>query len=118
MKESDPMAAKGYRLEVLARLIDTLEARRHASPKESYTAKLLSQGRHKCAKKLGEEAVELALALVDGKKKHVRAEAADVLYHFLVALMARGVPVSDVMDELESRFGLSGLAEKAARAED
>jgi len=55
---------------------------------------------------------------VDGKKKHVRSEAADVLYHFLVALMARGVPLAAVMEELQSRFGLSGLEEKARRKED
>ncbi|WP_038035222.1 phosphoribosyl-ATP diphosphatase [Thermopetrobacter sp. TC1] len=111
-------SVKDHRLDILAQLIDILALRKHASPKESYTAKLLSQGVHKCAKKLGEESVELALALVDGKKKHVRSEAADVLYHFLVALMARGVPLSDVMEELQSRFGLSGLEEKARRKED
>ncbi len=103
------------RLDVLDALIEELEARKGASPKKSYTAKLLAAGRHKCAKKLGEEGVELALAIVDGKKRDVRAEAADVLYHFLVCLMARGVPVSDVMEELEGRFGLSGLEEKARR---
>jgi len=107
-----------YRLDVLERLITELERRRKASPKESYTAKLLSQGAHKCAKKLGEEGVELALAVVDGKRKDVRAEAADVLYHFLVALMARNVPFADVMEELEGRFGLSGLEEKARRKAD
>ncbi len=106
------------RLDVLDALIAELEARRSASPKKSYTARLLSQGLHKCAKKLGEEGVELSLALVDGKKKDVRAEAADLLYHFLVALMARNVPVSAVMAELEKRFGLSGLEEKAARRAD
>ncbi len=107
-----------HRLEVLAELIDRLQERALASPKESYTAKLLSQGRHKCAKKLGEEGVELALAVVDGKKKDVRAEAADVLYHFLVCLMARKVPVGDVMTELEKRFTLTGLQEKAQRPGD
>ncbi len=106
------------RLDVLERLIAELERRRTASPKESYTAKLLSQGPHKCAKKLGEEGVELALAVVDGKRKDVRAEAADMLYHFLVALMARDVPLADVMEELERRFGLSGLEEKARRKGD
>ena len=107
-----------HRLEVLAALIDTLAERAKASPKESYTAKLLKQGKHKCAKKLGEEGVELALAIVDGKKKEVRAEAADVLYHFLVALMARKIPFADIMTELEGRFGLSGLEEKARRREE
>ena len=107
-----------HRLEVLAALIERLAERAEASPRESYTAKLLAQGQHKCAKKLGEEGVELALAIVDGKKKDVRAEAADVLYHFLVALMARGIPFADVMKELEKRFGLSGLEEKARRKGD
>ena len=107
-----------HRLDVLARLIDRLEERAQESPKDSYTAKLLSQGRHKCAKKLGEEGVELALAVVDGKKRDVRAEAADVLYHFLVSLMARKVALAEVMEELEGRFALSGLEEKARRAAD
>ena len=107
-----------HRLEVLAELIDRLEERARVSPKESYTAKLLHQGRHKCAKKLGEEGVELALAIVDGKKKDVRAEAADVLYHFLVGLMARKVPLAEVMEELHKRFALTGLEEKAQRPED
>ena len=115
-KERDIIAQQ--RLDVLAALIEKLERRAKASPKESYTAKLLNQGRHKCAKKLGEEGVELALAIVDGKKKDVRAEAADVLYHFLVALMARKVPFSDIMEELEKRFALSGLDEKARRKVD
>ncbi len=107
-----------HRLDVLERLIDTLAERAKASPKESYTAKLLDQGKHKIAKKLGEEGVEMALAVVDGKKKDVRAEAADVMYHFLVALMARKIPFSDIMEELEKRFGLSGLEEKARRKKD
>lgn len=106
------------RLEVLDALISELNRRRKASPKESYTAKLLDQGRHKVAKKLGEEGVELALAIVDSGKKHVTEEAADVLYHFLVALMARKVPFSAVMDELEKRFAMSGLEEKASRKDD
>ena len=107
--------ANDNRLEVLDALIAILQARRDASPEKSYTARLLADGRHKVAKKLGEEGVELALAIVDGKKREVRAEAADVLYHFLVGLMARDIPFAEVMEELEGRFGLSGLEEKAAR---
>ena len=117
MADDRKRADMPHRLDVLAALIDRLAERAKASPKESYTAKLLKQGKHKCAKKLGEEGVELALAIVDGKKKDVRAEAADVLYHFLVALMARKIPFADVMAELEGRFDLSGLEEKARRRE-
>jgi len=106
---------KTHRLDVLAALVERLKQRAGQSPDESYTARLLSEGRHKCAKKLGEEGVELALAVVDGSKQEVRAEAADVIYHLLVALMARDVPLQEVMTELEGRFALSGLQEKARR---
>ena len=109
------MGKNDTRLQVLEQLIAELESRRKASPNKSYTARLLAQGRHKIGKKLGEEGVEMALALVDGKKKEFIGEAADVMYHYLVALMARKVPFAAVMDELERRFGLSGLEEKARR---
>jgi phosphoribosyl-ATP pyrophosphohydrolase len=104
-----------HRLEVLAELASEVEARKSASPETSYTAKLLSQGIEKCAKKLGEEAIEAALAAVTGDKPHLTAEAADVLYHLLVVLAAADVPLSDVMAELERRKGISGIAEKASR---
>lgn len=104
-----------YRLETLADLADAIAHRRGASPEESYTAKLFSQGVEKCAKKLGEEAVEAALAAVSGNKQHLAAEAADVLYHLLVLLAASDVPLADVMSELERRKGFGGLAEKASR---
>ena len=90
-----------------------MRKRRGESPDQSYTAKLLSQGVEKCAKKFGEEAVELALASMKQDKAHVTAEAADVLYHLLVLLAASNVPLGDVMRELERRKGTSGLAEKA-----
>ena len=106
-----------HRLEILAALAETIKARRTAPADESYTAKLLSAGVEKCAKKFGEEAVELALASMTGDQNHVTSEAADVLYHLLVLLAAGNVPLSDVMDELESRFGIGGLAEKAARTD-
>lgn len=86
-----------------------------ASPDESYTAKLMARGVEKCAQKLGEEAVEAAIAAVAGKKAELAAEAGDVLYHLLVLLRASGVELSEVMAELEQRTGQSGLAEKAAR---
>ena len=104
-----------YRLDVLGKLATSIASRRNSSPHESYTAKLLSQGVEKCAKKLGEEAVEAALAAVLGDKHHITAEAADVLYHLLVMLEATDVPLADVMQELERREGVSGIAEKASR---
>jgi phosphoribosyl-ATP pyrophosphohydrolase len=102
-------------LEILAGLADEVASRRGASPESSYTAKLLSQGMAKCAKKLGEEAVEAAIAAVLGDKKNLTSEAADVLYHLLVVLEAAEVPLADVMTELERRKGVSGIAEKASR---
>ena len=99
-------------LEHLAR---DIAAKATASPDESYTAKLISKGVAKCAKKFGEEAVELALASVAQDKKDTTAEAADVLYHFLVLLQAAGIAPDDVMTELKRREGTGGLIEKAAR---
>lgn len=104
-----------HRLQTLADLADAIASRRGLAPEDSYTARLLSQGVEKCAKKLGEEAIEVALAAVSGDKRHIVAESADVLYHLLVLLAASDVPVADVMNELERRKGVSGLAEKASR---
>ena len=105
-------------LQTLADLADTIAKRRGESPDQSYTARLLSQGVEKCAKKFGEEAVELVLASMKQDKAHVTAETADVLYHLVVLLAASDVPLSSVMEELERRKGVSGLAEKAARGKN
>lgn len=107
-----------HRLEVLASLADVVVSRKGASPETSYTAKLLSQGVDKCAKKLGEEAVETALAGVKGDPQHLASESADLLYHLLVLLEAADVKLSDVMAELAKREGVSGIAEKASRPKD
>ena len=104
-----------HRLEVLAELATAVAARRSAAPELSYTAKLLSQGVEKCAKKLGEEAVETVIAGVHQSDAALTAEAADLVYHLLVLLEVRGVPWSAVTAALEGRMGTSGLAEKAAR---
>jgi phosphoribosyl-ATP pyrophosphohydrolase len=93
-------------------------SRAAASPDESYTAKLLARGVEKCAQKLGEEAVEAAIAAVTGNKVELAKEAGDVLFHLLVLLKASGVGLDTVMAELESRTGQSGLAEKASRQKD
>jgi len=106
-------------LRTLGQAIDTLaatvDARAGADPAQSYTAKLLSQGPMKCAKKLGEEAVEAALAAVAGDKVGLAGEAADVLYHLLVTLKVAGVAPAEVAAALAKREGMSGLDEKASR---
>jgi phosphoribosyl-ATP pyrophosphohydrolase len=107
-----------HRLDVLAALAQEIVARKTSSPDQSYTAKLLSQGVEKCAKKLGEEAVETVIAAVLRDRKHIAAESADLLYHLLVLLEASGVTLAEVMDELARRQGVSGIAEKASRPKD
>ncbi len=87
----------------------------NASPDVSYTAKLLRDGPSRAAKKLGEEAVEAVIAAVEGDRKALTEETADVLYHLLVVLRGAGIPLADVLAELERRTGQSGLAEKASR---
>ncbi len=101
-----------YTLADLARLV---ASRAGTDPATSYTAKLLSDGPAKAAKKLGEEAVEAAIAAVQGDKDGLKNEAADVLYHLVVLLKAGGVELDAVMAELERRTAQSGIAEKAAR---
>ena len=105
-----------HKTEVLGQLADTIARRRDDSLEQSYTAKLISQGLEKCAKKFGEEAVELALAAMTPDSAHITAEAADVLYHLLVLLEAANVPIAHVMGELEKRQAMSGIAEKAKRS--
>ena len=96
-------------------LYATIVARKNADASESYTAQLLKRGVTQCAKKLGEEGVEAALAAVGGKKKEIVAESADVLYHLLVVWAATGVQPTAVYDLLDARRAQSGLAEKTSR---
>ena len=92
-----------------------IRERAKASADVSYTRKLLDRGVNHCAKKLGEEAVEAAIAAVAEDRDRMIAEAADVLYHLLIVLHARGVSLADVESELTARTQQSGLDEKAAR---
>jgi phosphoribosyl-ATP pyrophosphohydrolase len=85
------------------------------SPDISYTRKLLDRGMAQCAKKLGEEAVELALAAVTESRERLVEETADLLYHLLVVLKARDIKLAEVEAVLGARAGQSGLAEKASR---
>ncbi len=102
-------------MNILDRLADTVAARKGADPESSWTARLLAQGPEKAAEKFGEEAVEAIIEAVRGDREKLTAEAADVLYHLLVMLTARGVTLADVLAELERREGRSGIEEKAAR---
>jgi phosphoribosyl-ATP pyrophosphohydrolase len=105
----------GFNLEKLAAII---AERARASGDQSYTRKLLDEGIEKCAKKLGEEATETVVAALSSDNKAVIGESADLLYHLLVVLQARGVKLDEVYAELERRTGQSGLEEKAARRKD
>ena len=100
---------------VLTRLAATIEARKGADPASSHTAAMLAKGAEKCAEKFGEEAVEAIIEAVKGDREKLTGEAADLLYHLIVMLSARDVPLADVLAELERREGTSGIAEKASR---
>ena len=99
----------------LDRLYKIIASRRGGDVTKSYTAQLLKEGAAKCAKKFGEEAVEVVLAAVAKDKKALTEESADVLYHLLVVWAACGVAPKDVYAALAAREKQSGLAEKAAR---
>lgn len=88
------------------------------SAEQSYTRKLIDKGIAHCAKKLGEEGVETALAAVTEDRDHLILETADLLYHLLVVLKARGVSLAEVEAALAQRTGQSGLEEKASRKRD
>lgn len=85
---------------------------------KSWTARLLAGGIEKPAKKLGEEAVETVIAAIGEDREALVRESADLVYHWMVVLAAAGIPLSDVLDELERRTAQSGLAEKASRKMD
>ncbi|MET3856768.1 MULTISPECIES: phosphoribosyl-ATP diphosphatase [unclassified Rhizobium] len=102
----------GFSLSDLEKIVDE---RSKASPDESWTAKLVSAGQPKAAKKLGEEAIEAVMAAVTNDRTNLTYESADVLYHLLVVLKIAGIPLQDVMAELERRTAQSGLKEKASR---
>ena len=99
----------------LEQLDTRIVERASASPDESYTAKLLRDGPDRCARKFGEEAVELIVSAVSRDKEGLTGEAADVLYHLLVLLKSADVTLAEVMAELERRTAQSGLQEKASR---
>src|SRR6516165_8309602 len=96
-------------------LAATIAKRAEGSAQRSYTRSLLDKGAAHCARKFGEEAIELTIAGAAQDENAVRSEAADVIYHLLVVLHARGVALPSVMSELQSRTRQSGYVEKASR---
>ena len=101
-----------FTLETLAATID---ARASADVGASYTRSLLDKGVTRCARKFGEEAVEAVVAACSGSDAELTAEAGDVLYHLLVMLKSRGIPLAEVLAELGARTAQSGHQEKSAR---
>jgi phosphoribosyl-ATP pyrophosphohydrolase len=99
----------------IADLEQRINDRASASAEESYTRKLLDKGVAQCAKKFGEEAVEAVIAAAGEDRERLIGEAADVFYHLLVMLHARGVTLAEVEQLLETRTKKSGLEEKASR---
>ena len=101
--------------DALLRLARTIKDRRVAGGNKSYTRQLLDGGAEKCARKFGEEALELVISGISGGPEAVKAEAADVMYHLAVLLEARDIALADVYAVLEARMGRSGLDEKSSR---
>ena len=100
---------------ILERLDLTIQRKTTESPNQSHTAKLLKKGTEQCAEKFGEEAIELIVASVKKKKKEIIGEAADTLYHMLVLLRSKNISINEVLSELASREGISGIEEKRKR---
>ena len=101
--------------DILNQLAQVLEERKQADPDSSYVAKLYANGLDAILKKIGEEATETVMAGKDGDAEKIVYETADLWFHSLVLLAQQGLGPNDVLRELQRRFGLSGLEEKASR---
>ncbi len=102
--------------DVLNKLAEVLEARKSADPESSYVASLYHDGTDKILKKLGEEATETVIAGKGGNREEIIYETADLWFHTLVLLSHNNIGPQAVLDELDRRFGLSGIEEKANRS--
>lgn len=101
--------------DILQQLAAILEERKRADPQESYVASLYAKGLNGILKKLGEEATETVIAAKDGDADRLVSETADLWFHTLIVLAHQGIGPDAVLQELQRRFGLSGLEEKASR---
>lgn len=113
-----PLGPATLLAEMLADLAATVDQRATGDATTSYTAQLIARGTLHCGKKIAEEGAELALALAAQGRPEAASEAADLIYHVLVGLRAKGVRLDDVAAALSARQGMSGLAEKASRRDD
>lgn len=103
--------------DILQRLSDVLEQRKDADPDSSYVARLYAKGLDTILKKIGEEATETVIAAKDGEPHQIIYETADLWFHSMVMLKHMGLEPQAVLSELERRFGLSGIDEKASRSQ-
>jgi len=103
--------------DLLDRLTEVLESRKEADPDSSYVAKLYDKGLDAILKKIGEEATETVMAAKDGDPSKIVYEVADLWFHSMVLLAQQGLTADQVLQELDRRFGLSGLEEKAQRTD-
>jgi phosphoribosyl-ATP pyrophosphohydrolase len=113
---SRPDGPENVMSDILSRLAQVLEARKQADPDASYVARLYAKGLDAILKKIGEEATETVMAAKDGDPARLTAEIADLWFHCLILLAQQGLGPAQVLAELDRRFGLSGIAEKAARS--
>ncbi len=112
---SDDRKAAGQAADVLARLYDTILARKGADAEDSYTASLFAGGSQLICRKIGEEAIEVTMEGLKGDRPAITRESADLIYHLMVLWADAGVTPDEIWAELASREGVSGHAEKAAR---
>ena len=101
--------------DILQRLMEVLASRKDADPESSYVAGLYHEGLDSILKKIGEESAETIIAAKSGDKQQIVHETADLWFHCLVMLAQQNLDARLVLDELEKRFGISGVEEKAAR---
>ena len=101
--------------DIIDRLVEVLESRKGAEPETSYVASLYHKGLDSILKKIGEESAETIIAAKTGDKKQIVYETADLWFHCLVLLAQQNIDARQVLEELERRFGISGIDEKAAR---
>ena len=104
--------------DILERLADVVESRKGGDAEKSYVARLFARGPDAILKKVGEEATETVMAAKDGDRLRIVGETADLWFHCLIMLAHFGLRPADVLAELRRREGISGIDEKAARADD
>jgi phosphoribosyl-ATP pyrophosphohydrolase len=100
---------------IIPEMLEAIDRRKTGDPETSYTARLYAKGVHKIAQKVGEEAVETAVAAVAESNERLARESADLLYHLLILWNAKGIAPGEVWAELERRFGTTGPAIKETR---